>query len=189
MNRQQSHNDEELYQQFMTELDAGAAEYDRMMASGEAPAKKRQRTIIKLFAAAAAIAGMMMISTLWLTHHEDVTAPLTAHITPAPAVTKKNIVTTEIKPQKQIEKVPVTTEPRIYTAMLPEVVFCPEEEEVANVQLPDIRKERSFELTCKVVLPDITAYKDSAAFTNGCHLMVLCDEIDFNDSTHKNVAL
>ncbi len=71
MNRQQSYNDEDLYQQFMAELDAGAAEYDRMMASGEAPAKKRQRTIIKLFAAAAAVAGLLIMSTLWLASSAD----------------------------------------------------------------------------------------------------------------------
>ena len=35
------YNDDALYQEIMTSLEPGAAEYDRMMASGEAPAKRK----------------------------------------------------------------------------------------------------------------------------------------------------
>ena len=68
MNRQQhnDYNDEALYQEIMAELDSGAAEYDRLMASGEAPAKKssllpshnkKETGAVKWYAAAAAVAS------------------------------------------------------------------------------------------------------------------------------------
>ena len=38
--KRQQYNDEELYQEIMAELDKSAAEYDHMMASGVAPAKR-----------------------------------------------------------------------------------------------------------------------------------------------------
>ena len=39
VNKQQYINEEELYQQIMAELEPGAAEYDRLMASGDAPVR------------------------------------------------------------------------------------------------------------------------------------------------------
>ena len=93
--------------------------------------------------------------------------------------------------QKQEQKPqPASPTPYIYTAMLPEVEFCPEGNDAirsnavssSNVRLPQVRKERSFTLVCNVVLPDITAYADSTIFTSSTELMVACDEICYNDS-------
>ena len=68
--------------------------------------------------------------------------------------------------------------------MLPEVEFCPEVNDTASndIRLPQVRKERSFNLVCNIVLPDIMAYADSTIFTSSTELMVACDEICYNDS-------
>ena len=68
--------------------------------------------------------------------------------------------------------------------MLPDVVFCSDSNDDPNndIRLPQVRKERSFDLVCNVVLPDITAYADSTIFTSSTELMVACDEICYNDT-------
>jgi hypothetical protein len=82
--------------------------------------------------------------------------------------------------------------------MLPEVDFCPEESDDAvrsnaansdNVRLPQVRKERSFSLVCKVTLPEITACADSTTYQSSYETMIACDEIEYNDNPFKNVSL
>lgn len=194
--KRQQYNDEELYREIMAELDKGAAEYDRMMASGEAPAKRQKTATIKWYAAAAAVAGLLIVSTIMFVGQQDTTKQ-TASTEPASEVRhlaeKKSTaqhrenadsdiyrLTARLEEQPERKPQPVSPTPYIYTAMLPEVEFCPEGSE--EVQLPQVRKERSFTLVCNVVLPDITAYADSTIFTSSTELMVACDEICYNDS-------
>ena len=207
--KRQQYNDEELYREIMAELDKGAAEYDRMMASGEAPAKRRKAATMKWYAAAAAVAGLLIVSTIMFVGQQDTTKQ-TASTEPASEVRhlaekksaaqhKENTdsdiyrLTARLggRPEGQQEPKPQSTSPtpHIYTAMLPEVEFCPEGNDAArsnavsssDVRLPQVRKERSFTLVCNVVLPDITAYADSTIFAS-TELMVACDEICYNDS-------
>ena len=207
--KRQQYNDEELYREIMAELDKGAAEYDRMMASGEAPAKRRKATTMKWYAAAAAVAGLLIVSTIMFVGQQDTTKQ-TASTEPASEVRhlaekksaaqhKENTdsdiyrLTARLggRPEGQQEPKPqpASPTPYIYTAMLPEVEFCPEGNDAVrsnaisnnNVRLPQVRKERSFALVCNVVLPDITAYADSTIFAS-TELMVACDEICYNDS-------
>lgn len=211
MNRQQ-YNDEELYQEIMAELDSGAAEYDRLMASGEAPARRKRATTMRWYAAAAAVAGLLIVSTAWFLGQEETdgrhlastesVSPKKEHLA-AKEISKPQaeradsdisrlVVKMEARHEEQPKQKPqsVSPTPYIYTAMLPEVEFCPEAGDAVrsntvnsnNVRLPQIRKERSFTLVCNVSLPDITAYADSTIFTSGTELMVACDEICYNDS-------
>ena len=204
--KRQQYNDEELYREIMAELDKGAAEYDRMMASGEAPAKRRKATTMKWYAAAAAVAGLLIVSTMMFVGQQDTTKQ-TASTEPASEVRhlaeKKSTaqhrenadsdiyrLTARMEGQQEQKPQPASPTPYIYTAMLPEVEFCPESNDAMrsnavssdNVRLPQVSKERSFTLVCNVVLPDITAYADSTIFTSSTELMVACDEICYNDS-------
>lgn len=74
----------------------------------------------------------------------------------------------------------------IYSAMLPEVVFCAGHSEV---QLPQVSKQPSFGLVCKFILPEVMAYTDSTVLGQGTEIMVACDEIEYNDNLFKNVSL
>ena len=208
--KRQQYNDEELYREIMAELDKGAAEYDRMMASGEAPAKRRKATTMKWYAAAAAVAGLLIVSTIMFVGQQDTTKQ-TASTEPASevrhlaekeaAVPHRENADSDIyrltarmegqqEPKQEQKPQPASPTPYIYTAMLPEVEFCPEGNDAirsnavssSNVRLPQVSKERSFTLVCNVVLPDITAYADSTIFTSSTELMVACDEICYNDS-------
>ena len=208
--KRQQYNDEELYREIMAELDKGAAEYDRMMANGEAPAKRRKATTMKWYAAAAAVAGLLIVSTMMFVGQQDTTKQ-TASTEPASEVRhlaekksaaqhKENAdsdiyrltarLEEQLEPKQEQKPQPASPTPYIYTAMLPEVEFCPEGNDAirsnavssSNVRLPQVRKERSFTLVCNVVLPDITAYADSTIFTSSTELMVACDEICYNDS-------
>ena len=81
--------------------------------------------------------------------------------------------------------------------MLPEVEFCPEGNDAirsnavssSNVRLPQVSKERSFNLVCKVMLPEIIACADSTTYQGTTEMMVACDEIEYNDNPFKNVSL
>lgn len=194
MNRQQ-HHDEELYQEFMAELDRGAAEYDRLMASGAAPARKRRAVVLKWWAAAASLAVLLGISaTLFVAQRDDVSRPaaITASVrAEKPLVAKATDVAvvphTEKRTDRDYQRLTVRRE-EMFTATLPEVVFCadgygdvshtPDD----DVRLPQVSQERSFDLICKVVLPEVTAYADSAIVMRSTELMVLCDELCYHDS-------
>ena len=196
--KRQQYNDEELYQEFMAKLDKGAAEYDHMMASGEVPAKRNKATTMKWYAVAAAVAGLLIISTTLFVRNQDNVGRHTASTESAKKekllTGKKTIVprtenTDDLyrltaRIERKPEKKQQTASNNIFTAMLPDVVFCSDSNDDPNndIRLPQVRKERSFDLVCNVVLPDITAYADSTLFTSNTELMVACDEICYNDT-------
>ena len=196
--KRQQYNDEELYQEIMAELDKGAAEYDHMMASGEVPAKRNKATTMKWYAVAAAVAGLLIISTTLFVRNQDNVGRHTASTESAKKekllTGKKTIVprtenTDDLyrltaRIERKPEKKQQTASNNIFTAMLPDVVFCSDSNDDPNndIRLPQVRKERSFDLVCNVVLPDITAYADSTLFTSNTELMVACDEICYNDT-------
>lgn len=187
MNRQQ-HHDEKLYQEFMAELEQGTAEYDRLMASGDTPAGKRRAMVLKWWATAASLAVLLGISaTLFVAQRDDVSRPA-AIIVEKPLVAKSAVAVvphTAKRTDRDFQRLTVRRE-EIFTAMLPEVVFCPDgHSDVSHdddVRLPQVSQERSFDLICKVVLPEVTAYADSAIVMRSTELMVLCDELCYHDS-------
>ena len=197
--KRQQYNDEELYQEFMAELDKGAAEYDHMMASGEVPAKRNKATTMKWYAVAAAVAGLLIISTTLFVRNQDNVGRHTAStesakkeklltgketLVPHTKNTDNDLYRLTARIERQPEKKQQTASNNIFTAMLPDVVFCSDSNDDPNndIRLPQVRKERSFDLVCNVVLPDITAYADSTLFTSNTELMVACDEICYNDT-------
>lgn len=191
MNRQQ-HHDEKLYQEFMAELEQGTAEYDRLMASGDTPAGKRRAMVLKWWATAASLAVLLGISaTLFVAQRDDASRPaaITASVkVEKPLVAKSAVAVvphTAKRTDRDFQRLTVRRE-EIFTAMLPEVVFCPDgHSDVSHddaVRLPQVSQERSFDLICKVVLPEVTAYADSAIVMRSTELMVLCDELCYHDS-------
>ena len=207
------YNDDALYQEIMTSLEPGAAEYDRMMASGEAPAKRTRISSLVWYAAAAAVVGLLVVTATLFVGNEDVgqniaiTIPASEgkHLTEKDAAVPHmenadsdlHRLTAKIEPVQEQQPLYPTPQKSIYTAMLPEVDFCPEESDDAmrsnavssdNVRLPQVSKERSFNLVCKVVLPEIIACADSTIYQS-TEMMVACDEIEYNDNPFKNVSL
>jgi len=207
------YNDDALYQEIMTSLEPGAAEYDRMMASGEAPAKRKRVSSLVWYAAAAAVVGLLVVTATLFVDNEDVgqniaiTIPASEgkHLTEKDAAVPHmenadsdlHRLTAKIEPVQEQQPLYPTPQKSIYTAMLPEVDFCPEESDDAmrsnavssdNVRLPQVSKERSFNLVCKVVLPEIIACADSTIYQS-TEMMVACDEIEYNDNPFKNVSL
>ena len=207
------YNDDALYQEIMTSLEPGAAEYDRMMASGEAPAKRKRVSSLVWYAAAAAVVGLLVVTATLFVGNEDVEQNIASTI---PASEGKHLAereaavphmenadsdlhrfTAKIETVQEQQSLYPTPQKGIYTAMLPEVDFCPEESDDAarsnavssdNVRLPQVSKERSFNLVCKVVLPEIIACADSTIYQS-TGMMVACDEIEYNDNPFKNVSL
>lgn len=207
------YNDDALYQEIMASLEPGAAEYDRMMASGEAPAKRKRVSSLVWYAAAAAVIGLLVVTATLFVGNEDVGQNIASTI---PANVGKHLaekdaavshmenadsdlhrLTARIEPVQEQQPLYPTPQKSIYTAMLPEVDFCPEENDDAvrsnavssnDVRLPQVSKERSFNLVCKVVLPEIIACADSTIYQS-TGMMVACDEIEYNDNPFKNVSL
>ena len=208
------YNDETLYQEIMASLEPGAAEYDRLMASGEAPAKRKKVSSIVWYAAAAAVVGLLVVTATLFVGNEDAGQKVASTDTVIPkdrylaigqaqkAETENtdsdlHRLTARIEPAQKKQVPSPTPQKGIYTAMLPEVDFCPEESDDAalsnavssdDVRLPQVSKERSFNLVCKVVLPEIIACADSTIYQS-TGMMVACDEIEYNDNPFKNVSL
>ena len=207
------YNDDALYQEIMASLEPGAAEYDRMMASGEAPAKRKRVSSLVWYAAAAAVVGLLVVTATLFVGNEDVGQNIAITV---PASKGKHLaekkaavphmenadsdlhrLTAKIETVQEQQSLYPTPQKSIYPAMLPEVDFCPEENDDAvrsnavssdNVRLPQVSKERSFNLVCKVVLPEIIACADSTIYQS-TEMMVACDEIEYNDNPFKNVSL
>ena len=207
------YNDDALYQEIMASLEPGAAEYDRMMASGEAPVKRKRFSSLVWYAAAAAVVGLLVFTATLFVGKEDVGKNIASTI---PASEGKHLaekeaavphmenadsdlhrLTARIETVQEQQPLYPTPQKSIYTAMLPEVDFCPEESDDAalsnavssnDVRLPQVSKERSFNLVCKVVLPEIIACADSTIYQS-TGMMVACDEIEYNDNPFKNVSL
>lgn len=198
------YNDETLYQEIMASLEPGAAEYDRLMASGEAPAKRKKVSSIVWYAAAAAVVGLLVVTATLFVGNEDVGQKVASTDTVIPkdryfAIGQTQKAETEntdsdlhrlrarIEPAQKKQVPSPTPQKGIYTAMLPEVDFCPGENK--EVRLPQVSKERSFNLVCKVMLPEIIACADSTIYQSTTEMMVACDEIEYNDNPFKNVSL
>ena len=198
------YNDETLYQEIMASLEPGAAEYDRLMASGEAPAKRKKVSSIVWYAAAAAVVGLLVVTATLFVGNEDAGQKVASTDTVIPkdrylaigqaqkAETENtdsdlHRLTARIEPAQKQQVPSPTPQKGIYTAMLPEVDFCPEESK--EVRLPQVSKERSFNLVCKVMLPEIIACADSTIYQSTTEMMVACDEIEYNDNPFKNVSL
>lgn len=198
------YNDDALYQEIMTSLEPGAAEYDRLMASGEAPAKRKKVSSIVWYAAAAAVVGLLVVTATLFVGNEDAGQKVASTDTVIPkdrylaigqaqkAETENtdsdlHRLTARIEPAQKQQVPSPTPQKGIYTAMLPEVDFCPEESK--EVRLPQVSKERSFNLVCKVMLPEIIACADSTIYQSTTEMMVACDEIEYNDNPFKNVSL
>ena len=207
------YNDDALYQEIMASLEPGAAEYDRMMASGEAPTKRKKTFSLVWYAAAAAVVGLLVVTATLFVGNEDGGQHIANTV---PASEGKHLVekaasvphmenadsdlhklTARIEPAQKQQPLYPAPQKSIYTAMLPEVEFCPESDDAVrsnavssdNVRLPQVSKERSFNLICKVVLPEIIACADSTTIQSSYEMMVACDEIEFNDNPFKNVPL
>lgn len=198
------YNDETLYQEIMASLEPGAAEYDRLMASREAPAKRKKVSSIVWYAAAAAVVGLLVVTATLFVGNEDAGQKVASTDTVIPkdrylaiGQTQKaetentdsdlHRLTTRIESAQKKQVPSPTPQKGIYTAMLPEVDFCPGENK--EVQLPQVSKERSFNLVCKVMLPEIIACADSTIYQSTTEMMVACDEIEYNDNPFKNVSL
>lgn len=207
------YNDDALYQEIMASLEPGAAEYDRMMASGEAPAKRKRVSSLVWYAAAAAVVGLLVVTATLFVGNGDAGQHTASTI---PASVGKHLaekeasvphmenadsdlhrLTAKIETVQEQQSLYPTPQKSIYTAMLPEMDFCPEESDNAalsnavssdDVRLPQVSKERSFNLICKVVLPEIIACADSTIYQS-TEMMVACDEIEYNDNPFKNVSL
>ena len=153
---------------------------------------------MKGYAGAAAVAGLLIISTTLFVRNQD---NVGRHTASTESAKKEKLLTGKktIMPrtentddlyrltariERKPEKKQQTASNNIFTAMLPDVVFCSDSNDDPNndIRLPQVRKERSFDLVCNVVLPDITAYADSTLFTSNTELMVACDEICYNDT-------
>lgn len=82
MTKNNNHNNEELYRQFMDELEPGANEYDRMMEEHTAPAYKARNAArrLRLYAVAACLAGLLIVgyATLFRHAYNDRTTGYTA---------------------------------------------------------------------------------------------------------------
>ena len=111
-------------------------------------------------------------------------SPLTTTEHIANAGTQSRRMATPTKRKRQAE--PSGAQGDIYSAMLPEVVFCPEPDVVL---LPQVGKQPSFVLACRVVLPGVSACADSTTFAQGTEVMVACDEIEYNDQPFKHTLL
>lgn len=186
--RSQQNNDEMLYQEIMAELDKGAAEYDRLLASGDAPAKRKKATVMKWYAAAASFIGLIILGTVFFAANKETGHQQTASTIPA---REERHFAEKKAPMLKMENVDdapcqLTARQEIFTAMLPEVEFCPDADNGRNddVRLPKVSKERSFDLVCQMILPEVTAFADSTTLMYSTELTMTCDEICYNDSNY-----
>lgn len=134
------YNDDALYQEIMASLEPGAAEYDRMMASGETPAKRKRVSSLVWYAAAAAVVGLLVVTVTLFVDNEEASKNvantnstisrgkhLSAKQKPTPH--SANAGSNPDKPtpktesgQKQTDSMSSSGQ-AIYTAKLPEVIF------------------------------------------------------------------
>ena len=189
VNKQLYNNEEELYQQIMAELEPGAAEYDRLMASGEAPAKKAK--VIPLrnrwYAVAACFIGLLIVGGAYMlnTGSEPQIAEVKQTVTPkqvesqiAHAIDNKIRSTSFVEAhdapkRKTLPKVAKEEEDYVYVCQ--EIEITPSEEDVIDIVVPAPERQRSFDVTCITLLPDAMVEGGDA------DVIVFCDQIYFND--------
>ena len=135
------YNDDALYQEIMARLEPGAAEYDRMMASGEAPAKRKRVSSLVWYAAAAAVVGLLVVTATLFVGNEDIGQNIAITV---PASKGKHLaekeaavphmenadsdlhrLTAKIETVQEQQSLCSTPQKSIYTAMLPEVEPLP----------------------------------------------------------------
>ena len=196
------YNDERLYQEIMRGLDKGVAEYDRLMACGDAPAKRKKSAAVSWYAVAASVSVLLIIGATLFVGRQDKGSQYKAS---TELMNRENVLETreapvsqtvnkdsdlyrltaklEVLPGKEQHVVSPTPYENIYTAMLPEVEFCLDGNVVGNndVRLPQVGEEHSFDLVCKVILPEVTSYADSTTIMYSTELTVACNEIYYND--------
>lgn len=138
--------------------------------------------VVRWLAAAAAVLVVLVMSTMQRERPLKTDVRQVATVKPPHQERRTTIMEAPVPPTRKpaSHKAGVT----IYAAMLPEIEFCPENHEV---QLPQVGKERSFDLVCKIILPEVTAYSDSTILQHSTEIMVACDEIEYNDKPFKNV--
>lgn len=189
MNKQQYINEEELYQQIMAELESGAAEYDRIMASGEAPAKKAKVIPLrkKWYAVAACFIGLLIIGGAYMlnTGSEPQIADVKPTVTPKQVESQvanaidNNVGTVSFveaqnaPKRKALPKVAKEEDGYVYVCQ--EIEITPSEEDAMDIVVPAPERQRSFDVTCINLLPDAMAEGGDA------DVIVICDQIYFND--------
>ena len=158
---------------------------------------------IVMVAAAAAVVGLLVVTATLFVGNEDAGQKVASTDTVIPKERYLSVkqaqkaetentdsdlhrLTARIEHAKQ-QQTPKPKPYNIYTATLPEVDFCPGDNK--EVRLPQVSKERSFNLVCKVMLPEIIACADSTIYQSTTEMMVACDEIEYNDNPFKNVSL
>ena len=159
---------------------------------------------IVMVAAAAAVVGLLVVTATLFVGNEDAGQKVASTNTVIPKERYLSVkqaqkaetentdsdlhrLTARIEHAKQQQTPKPKPYNNIYTATLPEVDFCPGENK--EVRLPQVSKERSFNLVCKVMLPEIIACADSTIYQSTTEMMVACDEIEYNDNPFKNVSL
>ena len=169
----------------------------------QTPTSRRYKMAIVWYAAAAAVVGLLVVTATMFVgngdagQHTAITVPASKgkHLAEKKAAvphmenTDSDLhrLTARIESAQKKQVPSPTPQKSIYTAMLPEVDFCPGDNK--EVRLPQVSKERSFNLVCKVVLPEIIACADSTIYQSTTEMMVACDEIEYNDNPFKNVSL
>ncbi len=165
---------------------------------------RRYKMAIVWYAAAAAVVGLLVVTATLFVGNEDAGQKVASTDTVIPKERYLSVkqaqkaktentdsdlhrLTARIESAQKKQVPSPTPQKSIYTAMLPEVDFCPGENK--EVRLPQVSKERSFNLVCKVVLPEIIACADSTIYQSTTEMMVACDEIEYNDNPFKNVSL
>lgn len=189
VNKQQYNNEEELYQQIMAELEPGAAEFDRLMTNGENPASKAKKVPLgrKWYAVAACFIGLLIIGTAYMLHSDSEEQmaeikptvapkniePMTAHAIDNNIGTTSFVKAQNASEHKALSRVAKKEEDYVY--VFQEIEITPSEEDVIDIVVPAPERQRSFDVTCIYLLPDAMAEGGDA------DIMVICDQIYFND--------
>ena len=176
----------------------------------QAPTIHRYKMAMAI-AAAAAVVGLLVVTATMFVGNKDVGQHIASTIPASEGkhlAEKRAAVPHKENADSDIHRLTARIEPvqeqhtsapfkELYTETLPEVEFCPESDDAVHsnavgsndVRLPQVSKERSFNLICKVVLPEIIACADSTIYQGTTEMMVACDEIEYNDNPFKNVSL
>ena len=136
------YNDDALYQEMMTSLEPGAAEYDRMMASREAPAKRKKT--VYWYGFAASVIGFLAITAMFFAGNKisrqeiantDTTIPKdkyisakdtpVTHKTEADDVMDRHTAETTRKHKAGQPAPAAPSDDDIFTVALPEMRFSP----------------------------------------------------------------
>lgn len=206
MKQYTNNSEEQLYQQIMSSLDADAAEYDRMIASGEAPAQKAAVVRMRrmwIWSAAACIAVVIACGAYFMTggmrDEEQAVAKtdIVDKVNVIPADTTTAIVNTvAIEPEHTADELIAEVKVRVvdtrrdvkekqqepsvssdFAITLPEVNTEPEPEPDITPEV-EVVSQPSYETAYIIQLPDYDTYDSSfqGAGTVGIRTLVYYDE-------------